>query len=71
MFLFVSQNGWLCKVCTSFATGQGDRAFIERPGKINYHPTERFVDHLKTKRHVEVMNNRIACLEIGNCRTDV
>ena len=61
----------MCKICTSFATGQGDRAFIERPGNIGDHPTERFTDHLKTKRHKDALSNRTAYLEMCNCGTDV
>ena len=61
----------MCKICTSFATGQGDRAFIERPGNIGDHPTERFTNHLKTKRHKDALSNRTAYLEMCNCGTDV
>ena len=65
------QNGWMCKICTSFNTGQGDHAFIERPGNIGDHATERFTDHLKTKRHKDALSNRTAYLEMCNRGTDV
>ena len=61
-YFSASQNGWMCKICTTFATGQGHRAFIERPGNIGDHPTERFSDHLKTKRHKDALSNRMAYL---------
>ena len=48
-YFLASQNGWMCKICTFFATGQGEHAFIERPGNIGNHPIERSADHLKTK----------------------
>ena len=67
----ISQNGWMCKICPSFATQQGDLAFIERPGNISDHPTERFTDHLKTKRHKDALSNRTAYLEMCNRSTDV
>ena len=70
-YFSASHNGWMCKICTSFATGQDDRAFIERPGNIGDHPTERFTDHLKTKRHKDVLSNRTAYLEMCNRGTDV
>ena len=70
-YFSASQNGWICKICISFATGQGDRAFIERPGNIDDHPTERFIDHLKTKQHKDALSNRTAYLEMCNRGTDV
>ena len=70
-YFSASQNGWMCKICTSFATGQGDRAFIERPGNVGDHLTERFTDHLKTKRHKDALSNRTAYLEMCNRGTDV
>ena len=42
-----SKNRWICKICSSFATGKGDQAFVKRPRNIS--PTERFTNHLKTK----------------------
>jgi hypothetical protein len=46
-FYFSSaENGWLCKICTSFAHGPaGNRAFIDKPGNLGDHPTEWFTDH--------------------------
>ena len=70
-YFSASQNGWMCKICTSFATGQGDHAFIERPGNISDHPTERFTDHLKTKQHKDALSNRRAYLEICDRGTDI
>ena len=70
-YFLASQNGWMCKICASFAAGQGDRSFIERPGNIGDHPTERFTDHLKTKRHKDALSNRTAYLEMCNRGTDV
>ena len=29
-YFLASQNGWMCKICTSFATGQGGCAFIDK-----------------------------------------
>ena len=71
LYFSASQNGWMCKICTSFTTRQGDRAFIERPGNIGDHPTERFTDDLKTKRHKDALSNRTAHLEMCNRGTDV
>ena len=70
-YFSASQNGWMCKICTTFANGQDDRAFIERPGNIGDHPTERFTDHLKTKGHKDALSNRMAYLEMCNRGTDV
>ena len=61
-----SKNTLICKICSSFATRKGDRAFVERPGNICDHPTERFTDHLKTKRHKEASKNKMAYLELCN-----
>ena len=59
-----SKNGWIYKVCSSFATGKGDRAFVDRPGNIGDHRTERFTNHLNTKRHQEVTKNKKTYLEM-------
>ena len=66
-----SKNGWICKICSSFATEKGDQAFVKRPGNIGDNPTERFSNHLKTKRRKEAMKNKMTYLEMCNRGTNV
>ena len=44
---------------------------MERPGNIGDHPTERFTDHLKTKRQKEATKNKMTYLEMCNFGTNV
>ena len=58
-----SKNGWICKICSSFATEKGDQAFVKRPGNIGDNPIERFSNHLKTKRRKEAMKNKLTYVQ--------
>ena len=58
------KNGWICKICSSFATEKGDQAFVKRPGNIDDKPTERFTNHPKTKRRKEATKNKMTYLEM-------
>ena len=64
-YFSASKNGWICKICSSFTTGKGDQAFVERPGNIGDHPSERFTDHLKIKRQniLETCLGSKSCIE--------
>ena len=66
-----SKNGWICKICSSFATEKGDQAFVKRPGNIDDKPTERFTNHPKTKRRKEATKNKMTYLEMCNRGTNV
>ena len=47
------ENGWLCKICCSFSHGNaGNRAFVDKPGKLGEHPLARFSDHLNSNHHL-------------------
>ena len=72
-FYFSSaENGWLCKTCNSFAHGPaGNRAFIDKPGNVGDHPTERFTDHLKSKRHLISVKNKQGYIEMSKRNTNV
>ena len=46
------KNGWLCKICHSFSHGNaGNRASVDKPGKLGEHPSARFLDHLNSNHH--------------------
>ena len=66
-----SKNGWISKICSSFATEKDDQAFVKRPGNIGDNPTERFTNHLKTKRRKEATKNKTTYLEMCNRGTNV
>ena len=53
-FYFSSvKNGWLCKIYSSFSHGNaGNRAFVDKPGKLGEHTSARFSDHLNSNRHI-------------------
>ena len=52
LIIFVSKGSWPCKICTSFSQSHsGSRAFTDKPGNLDEHPTERFTDHLKSNKH--------------------
>ena len=59
-FYFSSvENGWLCKICCSFSYGNaGNRAFVDKPGKLEKHPSARFSDHLNSNRHKLSVKNK-------------
>ena len=66
-----SKSGWICNICSSFATEKGDQAFVKRPGNIGDNPTEHFTNHLKTKRRKEATKNKMTYLEMCNRGTNV
>ena len=66
-----SQNGWFCKICSSFAVGTGQRHFIEQAGQFADHPSERANDHLKTIRHQTAVKNKQAFDELAKRDSNV
>ena len=66
-----SQNGWFCKICSSFAVGTGQRHFIEVPGQFANHPMERSNDHIKTNRHQTAVKNKQAFQELAKRDSNV
>ena len=67
-FYFSSvKNGWLCKICCSFSHGDaGNRAFLEKPGKLAKHPSVRFSDHLNPNDHKLFVKNKPCVKEMSN-----
>ena len=70
-FYSASQQGWLCKTCTSFAAGTGSQAFVEKPGSLGEHPTARFTEHCQSTRHETAMKNKSAYSEMAKHDTNV
>ena len=66
-----SKNGWICRICLSFATEKDDQAFVKRPGNLGDQPNECFTDYLKTKRHKEATKNNVTYLEMCNHETNI
>ena len=70
-FYSASQQGWLCKTCSSFAAGAGSRTFVEKPGSLGEHPTARFTEHCQSTRHETAMKNKSAYSEMAKRDTNV
>ena len=72
-FYFSSvENGWLCKICCSFSYGNaGNRAFVDKPGKLEKHPSARFSDHLNSNRHKLSVKNKHCFKEMSNRNANV
>ena len=72
-FYFSSvENGWLCKICCSFSHGNADnRAFVDKPGKLEEHPSARFSDPLNSNRHKLSVKNKQCFKEMFNRNANV
>ena len=72
-FYFSSvENGWLCKICCSFSHGNaGNRAFVDKPGKLGEHPLARFSDHLNSNCHKASMKNKQCFKKTSNRNANV
>ena len=63
---------WLCKICYSFSHGNaGNRAFVDKPGKLGEHPSARFSDHLNSNRHKLSVKNKHCFKEMSNRNANV
>ena len=71
--IFVSPlNGWLCKICCSFSHGNArNRAFVDKPGKLEERPSTRFSDHLISNHHKLSVNNKQCFKEMSNRNANV
>ena len=50
-FYFSSvENGWLCKIYSFSHGNAGNRAFVDKPGKLGQHPSPRSKDAFLAKR---------------------
>ena len=72
-FYFSSvENGWLCKICCSFSHGNaGNRAFVDKPGKLGEHPLAKFSDQLNSNRHKLSVKNKQCFKEMSIRNTNV
>ena len=73
VFCFSSvESGWLFKMCCSFSHGNaGNTAFVDKPGKLGDHPSERFSDHLNSNRHKLPVKNKQCFKEMSNRNVNV
>ena len=63
---------WLCKICYSFSHGNaGNRAFVDKLGKLGEHPSARFSDHLNSNCHRLSVKNKQCFKEMSNRNTNV
>ena len=66
------ENGWLFKICCLFSHGKaGNRAFVDKPGKLREHPSARFSDHLNSNRHKLSVKNKQCFQEMSNRNVNV
>ena len=66
------ENGWLCKICCSFSHGNaGNRAFVDKPGKLGEHPLAKFSDQLNSNRHKLSVKNKQCFKEMSNRNANV
>ena len=60
-------------MCCSFSHGNagGNRAFVDKPGKLGEHPSERFSDHLNSNCHKLPVKNKQCFKEMSNRNVNV